>query len=367
MPLGAAAFYNDAGKVSALFQMRRSRAKETALRIGLILCGCLLAAVGCDAAKPASKPPLPGEAAAAGDEAAKLVKVTLGLNWYPEAEHGGFYAALVNGYYRDAGLEVEIVAGGPSVPVLQQVAGGTLDFGVYNADGLLLARAEEAPVVALMAPLQTSPRCIMVHEQSGIKDFAELKDMTIAMGNSQPFYRYLRKKVPLEGVTIVPYQGSVAQFLNDPNFAQQGYVFSEPFVARQQGGDPRTLLVADLGFNPYTSVLFTSEDYLAAHAETADKLVKASVRGWEAYLADPQATNERIHELNPEMSLEALAFGVEALRPLVLDREAKREGLGAMSLERWRTLAEQLEELELIKPGAVDPQSAFTTRFLPQP
>jgi len=331
------------------------------LRIGLILLGCLCVAAGCDAAKPG-----PAAPAAAGSEQEELVKVRLGLNWYPEAEHGGFYAALVNGYYREAGLDVEIVPGGPSVPVLQQVASGKLEFGVYNADGLLLARAEEAPVVALMAPLQTSPRCIMVHESSGIEDFAELKDMTIAMGNSQPFYRYLKKKVPLEGVTIVPYQGSVAQFLNDPNFAQQGYVFSEPFVARQQGGDPRTLLVADLGFNPYTSVLFTNEDYLAQHADVADKLVKASVRGWKAYLTDPKAANERIHELNPEMSLEALEYGVQALTPLVLDPVAKRDGLGSMSLERWKTLVEQLEDLELIKPGAVEPGTAFTTKFLPE-
>lgn len=331
------------------------------MRIAWIVLGLLIAA-GCNASKPAPSAPAAQDA---DDAAGQLVKVSLGLNWYPEAEHGGFYAALVNGYYREAGLEVEIVPGGPSVPVLQQVAGGSLDFGITNADGLLLARAEEAPVVALMAPLQTSPRCIMVHQKSGIQDFADLKDMKIAMGNSQPFYHYLRKKVPLAGVTIVPYQGSVAQFLTDSNFAQQGYVFSEPFVARQQGGDPKTLMVSDLGFNPYTSVLFTGEDYLAAHAEVAGKLVKASVRGWEAYLADPQATNDRIHELNPEMSLEALEYGVGALKPLVLDPLTEGEGVGSMSLARWRTLAEQLEELELIKPGAVDPQQAFTDRFLP--
>ncbi|HXT57568.1 MAG TPA: ABC transporter substrate-binding protein [Pirellulales bacterium] len=340
--------------------MRWTPFKETVLRIAFIASIGFLLAAGCNSSAPAPAPK--GNAPAA----AELTKVKLGLNWYPEAEHGGFYAALVNGYYREAGLDVEIVKGGPSVPVLQQVAGGRLEFGVYNADGLLLARAEEAPVVALMAPLQISPRCIMVHKSSGIKDFADLKNMTIALGNSQPFYLYLRKKIPLEGVTIVPYQGSVAPFLADENFAQQAYVFSEPFVAEQQGGDPESLLVAKLGFNPYTSVLFTNEEYLREHAEIVDKLVKASVRGWEAYLAEPEAANQRIHELNPEMSLEALAFGVQALAPLVRDEEAEKQGIGGMSLERWRTLTEQLEELELLKPGAVDPEDAFSAKFLPK-
>lgn len=333
--------------------------KEIALRI--VAFSLLYAfALGCN-----SSSPVPAPAAKSPAASPEVVKVKLGLNWYPEAEHGGFYEALLRGYYRDAGLDVEIVKGGPSAPVMQQVAGGQMEFGVYNADGLLLARAEEAPVVALMAPIQISPRCIMVHKSAGIKDFAGLKDMTIAVGSSQPFYRYLRKKVPLEGVTIVPYQGSVAQFLTDENFAQQAYVFSEPFTAKQQGGDPESLMVADLGFNPYTSVLFASQDYLEQHADVAGKLVRASVRGWEDYLAAPAATHQKIHELNPEMSLEALDYGVKALTPLARDRVAEKEGFGCMSLTRWQMLLDQLVEVELIKPDAIQAADAFTTEFLP--
>jgi NitT/TauT family transport system substrate-binding protein len=312
------------------------------------LCAALLAlaAVGCggDNVQPAK--PADGKPA--------TVKVRLFLNWYPEAEHGGYYAALVHGFYRDAGLDVEIVQGGPSAPVVPQVDSGQMEFGIANADGLLLARAEEAQVVALMAPLQTSPRCIMVHEASDIDDFKGLKNMTLAM-NPQPFSSFLQKRVALENVTIVPYQGSVAQFLTDERFGQQAYLFSEPFVAKQKGGDPKTLLVADLGFNPYTSVLFTSEKYLREHEDVASRMAAASVIGWQHYLEHPEETNRHIHEINPEMSLEALEYGVKALEPLALDDATREHGLGTMSLDRWQTLTRQLEELELIKPGAVDP------------
>ena len=330
------------------------------MRLVALATFCLLFAAACNSSSPSTSPPDAKSQAGAPE----LIKVKLGLIWYPVAEHGGFYAALVNGYYRDAGLDVVIVKGGPSAPVMQQVAGGQMEFGVYNADGLLLARAEEAPVVALMAPIQISPRCIMVHKSSGIKNFDELKNMTIAMSNSQPFYRFLRKKVALEGVTIVPYQGSVAQFLTDENFAQQAYAFSEPFTAEQQGGDPESLMVSDLGFNPYTSVLFTSEDYLKDHADVIGKLVKASVRGWEDYLREPAAADEEIHELNPEMSLEALEYGVKALAPLVRDKIAEQEGIGYMSLERWQTLLDQMVEIELIAAGTVKASETFTAEFL---
>lgn len=326
----------------------------------------LLTALGCGGKPSAPAQPANSPVQPAGGSAELLVSVKLALNWYPEAEHGGYYAALNEGFYREAGLDVEIVKGGPNSPVIPLVARGQPEFGIYNADGLLLGRAQDAPVVALMAPLQTSPRCILVHASSGITDFDGLKTVkTLAISNSQPFYQFLRRHVDLDDVTIVPYSGSVAEFLLKPDYAQQGYVFSEPFVAEQQGSDPRSLMVAELGFNPYTSVLFTSEAYVRAHADVVAKLVEASVRGWQHYLTSPEPTNQYIHEVNPEMSLAALAYGIEALRPLVRGEADDEQGLGSMTRERWQTLADQLVEIEAIERSAVNVDQAFTTRFLP--
>ena len=248
------------------------------------------------------------------------------LNWFPEAEHGGFFAALVHGYYKEAGLDVKILSGGPETPVVQQVAQRAATFGVVNADNVLFGRAQEADIVALMAPLQTSPRCLIVHESSGIKDFDELTNMTIAMSSSNAFSHFLRRKLPLTGVKIVPYPGNVAQFLINKDYAQQGYVFSEPFVARKEGGDPKVLMVSDLGFNPYTSLLFTHADRPRDEAELVGKMVAASIRGWAKYIESPDETNRYIHQVNPEMDLDILAFGAKAIAPLVLDDESRREG-----------------------------------------
>ena len=70
------------------------------------------------------------------------MRVRLALNWFPEAEHGGFYAALVHGYYQKQGLQVEILGGGPDAPVIQRVATGAVEFGVTNADDVLAHIAE---------------------------------------------------------------------------------------------------------------------------------------------------------------------------------------------------------------------------------
>ncbi len=314
-----------------------------------LLCALLLVACG------GSETPPPSETG--------KTRVRLALNWFPEAEHGGFYAAQVHGYYAARNLEVEILGGGPDAPVIQRVATGAVEFGVTNADDVLYARAQQAPVVALMAPYQINPRCIMVHESSGIEHIEQIRNITLAMSQRPAFSHYLRWKYPLEGVNIVPYPGNVSQFLANPNFAQQGYVFSEPFVARQQGGDPRALLVADIGFNPYASVLIATEETIAQRTDIVQALVEASIEGWSHYLRDGEETNRHINSLNPEMGMDILGYGVEASQSLVLDPIASERGLGHMSSERWSELHRQMVDAGLIESSG-GAAVAFSTQFL---
>ena len=293
----------------------------------------------------------------------ELTKVTLALNWFPEAEHGGYYAALVNGYFKEEGLDVEIQPGGPGVPIIQNVATKRVMFGIANADQVLVGRNEQADVVALLAPLQMSPRCIMVHKKSGIRRLEDLKDMTLAAGSGKAYLEYLKTRVNLENVQLVPYAGSSALFLKNENFAQQGYVFSEPFVARREGADPHVLMVSEIGFNPYTSLLVTHGETISGQEELVAKVVRASRRGWQDYLANPKTVNAYIHKVNPEMDMESLQFGVEAIKPLCLPGNMSPTELGVMTLDRWQALSDQLKEIDWLD-AQLDPAMAFELRFI---
>ncbi|MBI2193979.1 MAG: ABC transporter substrate-binding protein [Planctomycetes bacterium] len=343
-------------------EARRFCSREARARFCIGLLALLLAGCGDSRPVPSGEAGRGGgdrESPAAAASGGQRDAVGLALNWFPEAEHGGYYAALVHGFYEERGLGVRIIPGGPEAPVIPRVAKGTVEFGVCNADDVLFGRAQAAPVIAVMAPLQLSPRCILVHEKSGIQGFEDLKDITLAMSPRPAFSQYLRKRFPLTGVKIVPYQGSVTQFLMDDQFAQQGYVFSEPFVVRKKGGDPRCLMVSDAGFNPYTSVLVTNERLAAEKPQVVQKMVAACVRGWRHYLESAEETNQYIHRLNPEMDVDILAYGAEQLNPLVLDGVARKEGIGHMSLERWEQLRSQMVGIELIKADAVRASEAF--------
>ena len=335
------------------------------MRRTIFLCGFCLSIVvcGCSSEPPAAPKSPAADPVSSDPPAKKLDEVELALNWLPEAEHGGFYAADVHGLFAERQLKVKIIPGGPGVPVIQNVATGKATFGVTNADQVLLQRAQEADVVAILAPIQQSPRCIMVHKKSGITKFEDLKDMTLAINANQTFLGFLKKKLPLTSVRIVPYSGSVGPFLQDERLGQQAYVFSEPFVAEQQGGDPVNLMVSDIGFNPYTSVLITRAEIIEKQPELVRRMVEACRLGWRKYLDEPEKTNEHIHSLNKDMGLEILAFGTRTLKPLCETCLSSPEKLGDMTAERWTTLAEQLIEAEALKPGATDPSKAFDASF----
>jgi len=297
------------------------------------------------------------KASESGNTAPGLRKIQLQLNWLPDAQHGGFYAAKAAGYFSEAGLDVEIIPGGPGTAVLPKLAMGRCDFAIGNADQVLLARAQDADVVAVFAAMQNSPRCIIVHEKSGIENFEQLNNLTLAVGDGKAYAEYLKSLLPLTNVRIVSYTGSVAKFLIEDNFAQQGYSFSEPIAAKMKGGDPRCLMVSDLGFNPYASVVVTRNETIQQDAELVKKFVEAIRKGWQTYLDSPDAANDLIREVNTDMKAEMLSESAKAIHGLCLPDEGTQ--LGAMEESRWTTLRSQLVKLDLLPESAAPATEAF--------
>ena len=247
--------------------------------------------------------------------------------------------------------------------MVQQVATGRAQFGVGNADQILTARDQEAEVVSVMAVMQNSPRCIMVHQETGITALEDLKGRKLSVGLGKSYVEFLKSKGILAGSTLAPYTGSIIPFLNDKQLAQQAYVFSEPHVAKSRGANVTTLMVSDLGFNPYSSCLFTTDELIQSHPKMVRQIVKAIKRGWIRYLRDPAATNAYLKKDNPDIQLESLAFGAEKIQALCLPNDMDESQFGKMTGERWETLALQLRDLGFLKYDA-NYRDAFTGEFI---
>lgn len=325
----------------------------------------LCALVGCDAPKPTN---VSAPASETKTDAPKKTKVALLLNWYPEAEHGGFYAAQVHGIYEKYGLDVDIQPGGKTTVVPQSLALGRVQFGVANADDVLIARNQDVPLVALMAPIQDGPRCIMVRADSGITSFEQLKNVTLQIDSTRPYVPFLKSKGLLDdSVKLAPYFGSVAQLVAGPGYAAQGYNFSEPFMAKQQGVEVHQLMMSEIGYNPYASLLVATSDYVDANADVCKRMVQASAEGWAKYLSDPAQTNDVILKANKQgLEKPALEFGVEALKPLCL-KDGNKDRIGQMSRDRWAQLADTLVELKLIDRAKVNVDASFRADLLEPP
>ncbi len=274
--------------------------------------------------------------------------IVLQLNWRADAQHGGFYAALEHGEYAAEGLKVEIVQSGPGMLVIPKLVMGRVDFAISNSDQILQARQQEADIVGVMAPLQDSPRCIIVHQSSGITQLDQLKDMTLAMNEGRTFAMFLKQHLELDGVRIVPYSGSIAKFVLDQDFAQQGYVFSEPILMRREGADPRPLMLSEVGFNPYTSVVATRRSTLEDRPDVVRRFVAASRRGWQRYLESPEAANQAIHRVNPDMDIDSLREAAQTITQLCVPDGFDMRDLGTMTNDRWLSLAERMRDIGVI-------------------
>jgi NitT/TauT family transport system substrate-binding protein len=285
-----------------------------------LLLACAAPAPAPDAAAPAAPAPH---------------ALQVALNWYPEPEFGGYYDAAVRGLYRDAGLDVTLVPGGPGVPVLEMLAGGRADVAISGADDLLVRRALGFDGVAVFAGFQDAPTGLLVHAD-GPKRYEDVTGAVAAEAGS-PFQQFIWAKYGWEGkVTLLPTTGTIAPFVADPKFVQQAYVTSEPCLAEAQGVAVGFLPARDAGWNPYSSLAVVRG--ADKSAEWTAKFVAASQAGWEHYLSDPSAANAEIVKLNPEMGGGKIDCVVARQAPYVRGTA----GVGHVEAARFAELAAAL-------------------------
>jgi len=311
---------------------------------------CALTVAGCRSSQPAA--------------VGGLAPIRLQLDWYPQPEHGGFFAAELLGYYKAEGLDVTILPLPQYGSAAQLVSSGKADFGLGSSDAILEWNSNGLPLVAVSATMQHDPQAIMVHRDSPIHDFKDLEGHTIAAQTGATWLKFVTLRYGLHQVRQVPSTLSIANFLADPGYVQQIFITSEPFFAKQAGVEVRTLLISSSGYDPYR-VSFTTRDFAAQHPDLVAKFVRASIRGWQAYLSDPAATNALLLKLNPALNPAQEAYTAQTLRDggFITGGDPSGAQTGRMTAARWQTSYEQLKSLGILH-GPVDPATTFALNFV---
>jgi len=306
-----------------------------------------------------------------GASAQTLEKVRYGTNWFAQAEHGGYYQAVADGTYAACGLDVEIVQGGPQANNRMLLPVGRIDF--YMGGNLIQsfsAIREGIPTIVVAANFQKDPQILMSHPGQGFDTFEDLKnsqDIFIGREGQATFYQWLRVAHDFSEENVKPYAFSTAPFLANPKSVQQGYLTSEPFsVEKEAGFTPNVFLLADNGFDTYSTTIETRLELVQEKPEVVQCFVDGSAIGWYNYLyGDNSAANALILADNPEMTAEKLEYSVGKLKEygIVDSGDALELGIGAMTDARFKSFFDKMVEAGLF-PADLDYTKAYTLDFV---
>jgi NitT/TauT family transport system substrate-binding protein len=299
-----------------------------------------------------------------------LDKVSFGTNWLAEAEHGGFYQALADGTYRKYGLDVTLVPGGPNLNNRILLAVGKLDFFMSaNSMQSFDAVEQKIPTLAVAAMFQKDPQVLMAHPDQGIERFEDLKQLTLFISKEglASYFQWLKADFGFNEARVKPYTSNPQPFLADKRSAMQGYVTSEPYAIEKQAGfRPKLFLLADQGFDSYSTLIETRRDLVARKPDLVQRFVDASIVGWGRYLyGDNAGANALIKRHNPQMTDELIAYSIAKLKEygIVDSGEAQSLGIGAMTAQRMQSFYNKMVRVRAVKPS-VDLAKAYTLQFV---
>jgi NitT/TauT family transport system substrate-binding protein len=238
-------------------------------------------------------------------QAAAADEIVLQLKWVAQSQFAGYYVAKDKGFYDEEDLEVEIKAGGPDIAPEQVIAGGGADVIVAWMGGALVAREKGVPLVNIAQPYQKSGLQLICPKDGPIQTEADFKGHTLGVwffGNEYPFFAWMNKlglstEGGADGVTVLKQSFDVQPLVQKQADCISVMTYNEYWQAIDAGFKPEDLTVfnySEMGNDLLEDGLYVLEDKLAdpTFKENMVKFVRASMKGWEYAIANPEEAAE---------------------------------------------------------------------------
>lgn len=300
-----------------------------------------------------------------------LDKFSYNTNWRAQAEHGGFYYALANGFYKEAGIDADIRMGGPQLNMSQILVGGVVDMVMSNSFEAINYARENLPFLVIGSIFQKDPQVLISHPGVGHDKVENLKGKPILIGGTSrtSFWLYLKAKYGFTDEQIRPYTFNIQPFVADKQVTQQGFLSSEPYaIEKETGIKPVVHLIADTGFANYNTTLTTSRKLVTEKKDVVQRFVDATLKGWAEYIkAGPgnAAANALIQKANPDMTQDKIDYAIKVMNEygIVKSGDALKLGIGAMTDERWKNFYETMSAAGAF-PTGIDYKKAYSLDFV---
>jgi ABC-type nitrate/sulfonate/bicarbonate transport system substrate-binding protein len=230
--------------------------------------------------------------AGSASAAPSLGTAALQLDWIEDIEFAGSYIAKTNGYYSDAGLDVTLLAGGPSTSTEPIVVAGKALIGISGPDITSAAIDHGADLTIIGAQMQKGPDAIMSLAKTPILTPQGMmgKKIGVQAGNLATFHAFLSiQKIPVSKVDIVPVQFDPSPLAAGTVDGWFSFITNEPFLLAAKGVKTHTFLLDDFGYKLYSGTYCVQTSALSDKTKRAQivALMKGEIQGWEKAFADP--------------------------------------------------------------------------------
>lgn len=277
-------------------------------------------------------------------------QVSLQLSWLHSTQFAGSYIALDRGLWRDAGLEVSLLPGGPNAPVEPPVVAGTALVGISAADYTAAAVAEGAPFKIIGVAMQNNPFAITSLASNPVNVPADLEGKRIGMALANtPVLRALctLNDVDFDAIEVIPTQYSPQPLVAGEVDCLLSWETDLPVALTVQGIENTTMLLADHGYAVHSQTYIATEDSIINRRAEIVALMAGEVAGWDAYRADTEAATDLTLQMFPDAGLDRETQLLQAARqvPLMFSDLTDANGFGWWTDE---TVAANIETLALL-------------------
>lgn len=216
--------------------------------------------------------------------AAQESQVSIKLKWMHQFQSAGFYAAKLQGYYKEEGLDVTILESDASSPAIEYVLDNKNAYGVSSSE-LILSKANGAPIVILAAIFQHSPYVIISLKSKNILSPKDLIGKRLMASNDQGYIQLKSMlsaaKVDIKKIEIKEHTWNNLDITNNSADAMTGYISVEPYQLHKLGFETNLIKPKDYGVDFYGDILFTDNEEARQNPERVIALKRATIKGWE--------------------------------------------------------------------------------------
>jgi two-component system sensor histidine kinase/response regulator len=277
-------------------------------------------------------------------------EIVLQLKWFHQFNFAGYYAAVEQGYYAEAGLNVVIKEGQPGMDFIDEVVSGRANFGVEMPE-LLIARNQGKPVVVLAAIFQHSPQIMLSRADSQIKSPHNLinKRVMWRFDSAAELRAMLASEhVALDDINFMELSWDINDLIEGRVDAIHAYITDQPLSLAKAGVESSILQPINYGVDFYGDCLFTSDVELSEHPQRVKAFREASLRGWAYAMAHPEELMDVIrHQYHSQSTLEFMQHEYEHMNELMLPRLVE---IGHMNPGRWKAIGDTFVKLGMLDP-----------------